>query len=102
MKDNSITISQIHREWRETNKTIDDIAQMKWQCNVSYKRISNIVYRRKTDLKNDFERQVKKLFTEKFLQFQDVQKAILYTYNNQPERLYSKRSIRRILKIKKQ
>ena len=98
MKDNTSIISDIRREWTSTNKTIEDIAAMEWQACVSEKRIRNIIYASKVSLKNNFERQVKRTFTEKFLQCQDVQEAILYACNNQPKIRYSISSIRRIIK----
>lgn len=70
--------------WRDCNMSYREIASM-WMPNMlSFKRIRNIVYGGQGRLKSENEKEVYKLFREKFLEFQDVDCAINWVYEHQP------------------
>ena len=68
----------IFRMWYKENKTYEEIADMEIPCQLSKKRIRNIIYSGPARLKSDFERKVYKNFRIKFLEYKDVVKTINY------------------------
>ncbi|NDV46099.1 hypothetical protein D0T49_03465 [Paludibacter sp. 221] len=83
--------------WENKKLNFDEIAQQKLPSFLSLKRIRNIVYNGKSNLKLEHSKEIYKVFKLKFLEIKDVNKAIYYTFNNQPEYCLHEKTIRRII-----
>lgn len=96
MKNNTERDAIIFRMWCN-GCTYEQIAAMKIQSFLSLKRIRNIIYAGRNKTKSDNEREIYRIFRLKFLEVQDVNSAIMYTWTNQPSHTLHIRHIRKII-----
>jgi len=97
MNNNTERDEKIFKLWNEENYSIKEIAQMEIEAPVALKWIRNIVYSR-GKFKSEHNKKIFALFREKFLEFQDVNKAVYYVYENQPKRRFHQELIRIVIK----
>lgn len=89
----------IYRLWCD-GFTIEEISAMMFQSDLSLKRIRNIIYSKARENRM-FDKNVYILFLQKFIEFQDIDRAIKYVYENQPYRpAPSVKHIRKIINMK--
>ena len=95
MKNTKEIYEKIFECWYNDNLSYKQIANMEFQCNLSLKRIRNIIYRRQTS--NEIECKVFAVYLTNFLTTRDKNKSIYYVYDNQPEIKYTENRIRYII-----
>lgn len=95
----------IFYKWDVERLTFCEIAQTKLPAFLSLKCVRNIIYlkanRNRISRYNanyeEFISELYKLFRLKMMEFQDVNAAIRFVYENQPRRRYSQDAIRRAI-----
>jgi len=109
MKNRTERDAEIFSLWDKCKLTFRQIAELYFPSYLSMETVRNIVYscnskQLKTEseciklgLNTELSKEIYKLFRLKFLEFQNVNNAILFVYRNQPLHKLSESSIRRII-----
>ena len=90
----------IYDLWNIKKLSYSQISTCPVPAGLSLKRIRNIIYGGKHKLTTVHQKDVYALFRLKFLELQDVNAAIWYVYENQPEVLVPEITVRRIINRK--
>jgi len=93
---------RIYMMWDEAGLTYEQIATFKFKACMSRKRVGNIIYGGPGRLKSELEKEVYRIYRLKFLELKDVQKALQFTFENQPHRHITVNHIRHIINIERQ
>jgi hypothetical protein len=91
--------TQIYSFWKENKLSFKEISDMEFHCDLSLKRIRNIIYKHKFN--TEIERKIFSIYMVKFLKNKDRNKSIYYVYENQPKIKLSENTIRRIINYQK-
>lgn len=97
MKLRTVNIDFIFNKWSNDKLTFAEIVGLDIPCGVGLKRIRNIVYGGRSRCRNDFERDICRLFRIKFLELQDVPATIVWVYDNQPTVRVKEITVRRVI-----
>jgi len=100
MKDTTKQTEHVFHLWDVANLTIPQIGAQKIPGSLSIKTIRNIVYGGPQRFKSEYHHTIQKIFRLKFLELQNVNKAIWFTYENQPDTTISAITVRRMINKK--
>lgn len=96
MKNNTERNATIFKLW-QSGYSYQQIANTRLESNISLRRIRNIIYAGKKNLKSEHEKKIYTAFQLKFLELQDVKMSIKYVWENQPMHTLCETQIRRII-----
>lgn len=97
MKNRDEIINHVFTLWDTEGMTYAEISKLQLPSFLSLDRIRTIIYSRENNTPHAAE--IIRLFHVKFQELQSVDAAIKFVYENQPDRNYSERSIKRFVTI---
>ena len=102
MKKNTEIDIEIYELWNTKKYSFKEISQMKFKSRLSKKRIRNIIYslmHSRSSLRGiaSHSKKIYRLFISKYIETENVKRAIDHVFKNQPHFTVSERTVRYII-----